>query len=65
MRTLLVCTLLFANKSCARVNIMSRSMGQNGIGILKLSARKFVVMTFFSISLSEYRYISAVNAESF
>ena len=44
---------------------MSRSMGQNGIGILKLSTRKFVVMTCFSISLSEYRHISAVNAESF
>jgi hypothetical protein len=61
MRTLMVCTLLFANKSCARVNVMSRSMGQNGIGILKLSAGKLVVMTRFSISLPEYRYISAVG----
>jgi len=60
-----VCTLLFANKSCARVNIMSRRMGQNGIGILKISAGKFVVMTCFSISVSDYRYISAVNTESF
>ena len=60
-----MCTLFFGNKSCARINVMSRSMGQNGIGILKLSAGKFVVMTCFSISVSEYTYISAVNTESF